>query len=40
VFALVAQNFEMSVTFVEPLGGLLAGVLLARPLLRWQFRRA
>jgi membrane associated rhomboid family serine protease len=40
VFALVAQNFEMSITFVEPLGGLLAGVLLARPLLRWQFRRA
>ena len=40
VFSLVGQNFEMSVTFVEPIGGLLAGVLLARPLLRWQYRRA
>ena len=40
VFALVARNFEMSVTFVEPIGGLVAGVLLARPLLRWQYRRA
>ena len=40
VFSVVGQNFEMSVTFVEPIGGLLAGVLLARPLLRWQYRRA
>ena len=40
VFSLISGNIELSVTFVEPLGGLLAGVLLARPLLRWQFRRA
>lgn len=40
VFSLVSGNIELSVTFIEPLGGLIAGVLLARPLLRWQFRRA
>lgn len=40
VFSLIGGNFEFSVTFVEPLFGLLAGVLLARPLLRWNYRRA
>lgn len=40
VFALIMQSFELSVTFVEPIGALLAGTLLAQPLLRWQYRRA
>ena len=40
VFALIMQSFELSVTFVEPIGALLAGTLLAQPLLRWRYRRA
>ena len=40
IFALVTQSYELSVTFVEPIGALIAGVALARPLLRWQYRRA
>ncbi|MGH6617782.1 rhomboid family intramembrane serine protease [Sphingomonas sp.] len=40
VFSLLARSFELSVTIIEPLGGLAAGVALARPLLKWQYRRA
>ncbi len=40
VFSLIAQSFELSVSIIEPLGGLAAGVALARPLLKWQYRRA
>lgn len=40
VFAVVTQSFELSVTIVEPLGGLMAGVALARPLLAWTYRNA
>lgn len=40
VFSLIGGQFEFSVTYVEPLCGLLAGVVLARPLLRWNYRRA
>ena len=40
ILAVVTQSFELSVTIVEPLGGLLAGVLLARPLLAWTYRKA
>jgi len=40
VFAIVGGGFELSVTFVEPLGGLTAGVALARPLLAWAYRKA
>ncbi|MES2055757.1 MAG: rhomboid family intramembrane serine protease [Pseudomonadota bacterium] len=39
-FSIVAQSFELSVSIIEPLGGLAAGVALARPLLKWQYRRA
>ncbi|MEG3122770.1 rhomboid family intramembrane serine protease [Sphingomonas sp. GB1N7] len=40
VFMLISQSFEMSVTFVEPIGALVAGMALAQPLLKWQYRRA
>ncbi|GAA0335744.1 hypothetical protein GCM10009087_52730 [Sphingomonas oligophenolica] len=40
IFALVAGSFELSVTIIEPLGGLAAGVALARPLLAWTYRKA
>ena len=40
VFAIIAQSFEVSVTIVEPIGGLLAGVALAKPLLAWNYRKA
>ena len=40
VFAIVGGVFELSVTIVEPLGGLAAGVALARPLLAWAYRKA
>lgn len=40
VFSLIGGQFEFSVTYVEPLCGLVAGVALARPLLRWNYRRA
>ena len=40
IFAIIAQSFELSVTIVEPLGGLAAGVALARPLLAWSYRKA
>jgi len=39
-FAIVAQSFAVSVTIVEPIGGLIAGVALARPLLAWNYRKA
>ena len=39
-FSIAAQSFEMSVTIVEPIGGLLAGMALARPLLAWTYRKA
>ena len=39
VFMLVGQ-FELSVSLVNPLGGLLVGALLARPLLAWRYRKA
>jgi hypothetical protein len=40
VFTLAGGGFELSVTIVEPLGGLAAGVALARPLLAWSYRKA
>lgn len=40
VFAIVAGGLELSVTIIEPLGGLAAGVALARPLLAWTYRKA
>jgi membrane associated rhomboid family serine protease len=40
IFAIVGQSFELSVTIIEPLGGLAAGVALARPLLAWGYRKA
>ncbi|MGY4397941.1 membrane associated rhomboid family serine protease [Sphingomonas sp. UYAg733] len=40
IFQIVGQSFEMSVSIVEPIGGLVAGVALARPLLAWQYRKA
>ena len=40
VFAIIAGGFEVSVTIVEPLGGLAAGVALARPILAWSYRKA
>ncbi|MFC3581601.1 rhomboid family intramembrane serine protease [Sphingomonas hylomeconis] len=40
VFSLVGQNFELSVSYVEPIFALIAGMALARPLLKWQYRRA
>lgn len=39
-FSIAAQSFEVSVTIVEPIGGLIAGVALARPLLAWAYRKA
>ena len=40
VFALVAGGVDLSVQLIEPLGGLAAGVALARPVLAWRYRRA
>lgn len=37
---LVSGGAELSVSLVNPLGGLLAGALIARPLLRWRWRKA
>jgi membrane associated rhomboid family serine protease len=39
-FSLAARSFELSVSIVDPLGGLLAGMLLARPLMAWRWRGA
>ena len=38
-FMLVGE-FELSVSLINPLGGLLVGALLARPLLAWRYRKA
>lgn len=40
LFAIIAGGLELSVTIIEPLGGLAAGVALARPLLAWAYRKA
>lgn len=37
---LASGAYELSVTIVNPLGGLIAGTLLARPLLAWRYRKA
>jgi len=39
-FSVLAQSFALSVTIVEPMGGLIAGVALARPMLAWNYRKA
>jgi membrane associated rhomboid family serine protease len=39
-FMLAAGQFELSVSIIEPLGGLLAGVAIAQPLMRWRYRKA
>lgn len=39
-FMLASGAFELSLTVVNPLGGLSAGVLVARPLLRLRYRKA
>ncbi|WP_182466809.1 rhomboid family intramembrane serine protease [Sphingomonas gilva] len=40
LFMLAASSLEFSVSVIEPLGGLIAGVALARPLVRWRYRNA
>ena len=40
VFMLATMTFDLSVALIEPLGGLAAGVAVARPLLAWRYRRA
>jgi membrane associated rhomboid family serine protease len=40
VFSVIAQSFDFSVTIIPPVGGLVVGVLLARPLLAWAYRKA
>ena len=40
VFLLAVGGGDLSVSIVEPLGGLLAGAALARLLLRWRYRGA
>jgi membrane associated rhomboid family serine protease len=40
VFSLAAGGIELSVSIVEPIGGLVAGMLLAKPLLAWRYRKA
>lgn len=37
---LASGGFEFSVSLVNPLGGLLTGALIARPLLLWRYRKA
>jgi membrane associated rhomboid family serine protease len=39
-FMLASGSFELSVSLVEPLGGLMAGLLLAQPMLKWRYRKA
>ena len=39
-FLLATRGGDVSIQVVEPLGGLAAGVALARPLLKWRYRRA
>lgn len=40
VFSLVSGGVEVSASIIGPIGGLIAGVLLARPLLAWRYRKA
>lgn len=40
VFGLISGGVEISSSILAPLGGLIAGVVLARPLLAWQYRKA
>ena len=40
LFMLASAGADLSTAIVEPLGGLAAGVALARPLLRWRYRKA
>lgn len=40
VFSMVGGGLEISASIVGPIGGLIAGMLLARPLLAWHYRRA
>ncbi|MDB5677622.1 rhomboid family intramembrane serine protease [Sphingomonas bacterium] len=39
-FMLASGVFELSLTVVNPLGGLIAGMMVARPLLRLRYRKA
>jgi membrane associated rhomboid family serine protease len=39
-FAIASGGIELSVNIIDPLGGLLAGIALARPMLAWQYRKA
>lgn len=39
-FSIATRSFELSVSVVDPLGALVAGMLLARPLLALKYRRA
>ncbi len=39
-FMLASGVFELSVSIINPLGGLLVGALLGRPLLAWRYRKA
>ena len=40
VFMLVAAGGDLSLSIIEPLGGLAAGAAMARPLLAWRYRGA
>lgn len=40
LFMLAASSLEFSVSLIEPLGGLIAGVALAQPIMRWRYRKA
>ena len=37
---LASGGFELSLNVINPLGGLIVGMLVARPLLRWRYRKA
>lgn len=39
-FMLPTGGIELSLNLIDPLGGLLVGTLLARPLLAWRYRKA
>ncbi len=39
-FMMVSGGLEFSVSIINPLGGLAAGIALARPLLAWRYRNA
>jgi membrane associated rhomboid family serine protease len=40
VFSFATKSFELSVSIVDPIGGLVAGMLLGRPLLSLKYRKA